>query len=41
MSKDSPDCGKTSSNKMNLSNSPKSELQDAQITASGKGIKQQ
>ena len=38
MFKASTDSGKTFSNKMNLSNSPKSDSQDAQIAASGSNV---
>src|ERR671931_681603 len=38
MFKGSTDSGKTFSSKMNLSNSPKSESQDAQVAASGNNV---
>jgi hypothetical protein len=38
MFKASTDAGKTFGSKMNLSNSPKSESQDAQIAASGSNV---
>ena len=38
MFKASTDSGKTFSNKMNLSNSPKSDSQDAQIAAAGSNV---
>ena len=38
MFKASTDDGKTFSNKMNLSNSPKSDSQDAQIAAAGSNV---
>ena len=38
MFKASADAGKTFGNKMNLSNSPKSDSQDAQIAASGNNV---